>query len=151
MIQVKGTFNLLATAYLSNQDDVKTTPSSALKRYPKYNTTSHEAIEYLGITTPKKNTTLTNTITVAGLDYVKFKLHHLKRSMKTKPERNPHLSAKPKFIFHAGQYPTQSTTVKKKCKEIMDLPTRVPNGTPGNASRRTTPQISPTLPTILSN
>ena len=101
MIQVEGTYLLLTSSYLSTQDDVNTISTSAPKRYSKCTKASHQAMEYLSIATAKKKTIVTKIITVAGLDYVKFKLHHFKRPVKTKAERNPHLSVKPKFIFRA--------------------------------------------------
>ena len=60
------------------------------------------------------------TITVSGLDYLKIKTHHFKRPMKTKAERNKHLSVKPKFIFHSGQHPTPPS-----CEESSDKPSPV--------------------------
>ena len=55
--------------------------------------------------------------------------------MKTEVETNPHLSVKPKFIFHAEQYLTQSTTfAKQRYKERMGFLTIVPGGANGSAS-----------------
>ena len=62
--------------------------------------------------------------------------------MKTKVERNSHLSIKSKFIVRAGQHPKQSITVKKqRYKEIMELPTGVSRGMPGNALSLTAPLL----------
>ena len=54
MIQVKGTFILLAQAYLSPKDDVNTISTSALKQYSKYIKASHEVMKYLSITPAKE-------------------------------------------------------------------------------------------------
>ena len=72
----------------------------ALMWYPKCITTSHITIEYLSITTAKQG-----TITVAGLDYVSFKLNHLKRPTTIEDKRTPLLSVKPRFIFRTGHHP----------------------------------------------
>ena len=54
LIQVKGTFILLAPAYLSTQDDANVILTSALNQYSKYIKASHEVMEYLSIMTSKK-------------------------------------------------------------------------------------------------
>ena len=112
----------------------------------KFTKAIHEVVmEPLSIKTAKK-TIITTTITIAGLDYVKFKIHHFKRLTKTKAEINPNLSIKPKIIFHAGQHPLQSITVKKqRCKEILELSTNVPDGAPGSVLNVAVPQIPPPL------
>ena len=116
MIQVEGTFVLLAPAYPSTQNNTNTISTSALKlkRYSRCAKASHAVMEYLSITTAKKRIRITKLITVAALDYAQFKLHNFKRPMKTKIERNPHLSDKLEFIFRAGQHPTKSTTVGRQ-------------------------------------
>ena len=121
----------LAPIYLSTQDNVNTISTSATKRYSKCaKVRSHKLMEYLIITITKNESTVTETINLAGLDYVKFKLHHFKRSTKTKVERNPLIYVKPKFIFCTGQHPTQSQyessrkphiTMKKKEHNIAKL------------------------------
>ena len=98
-----GSFVILAPAYLSTKDDVCTISPGALKRYSKCSEASHEALEYLKITTSNKRTVMIKVETAAGLDYVKLKVHHFKRPMKTKLQRNPFLFVRPKqLIFRSG-------------------------------------------------
>ena len=66
---------------------------------------SNEKLEYHK---RKEQNTITQIITVAGLDYRKFKIHHFKRPTETKAEQNPRLYVNPKRIFRVGQHLTQS-------------------------------------------
>ena len=78
-----GTYVLLAPAYLSTKDDVNTISPSALKRYSKCTRAIHAASECFEVEMTTKTTRM-KIQTVAGLDYTKLKLHHLRRPMQTK-------------------------------------------------------------------
>ena len=52
--------------------------------------------------------------TAAGLDCVKIKLHHFKRPMETKLQRNPFLFVRPKqLIFRSGMEPQDPTSINR--------------------------------------
>ena len=90
--------------------------TSALKQYSKCTQANHEALEHLIITDRKNSTTTFKTISAAGLDYVKLKVHHSKRPIKTKAERNKYLSVRPKFIFKSGQHPNKTQNGNTSCE-----------------------------------
>ena len=85
-------FILLAPAYLSTQDNVKTISPGALKRYSNCTQSTHVALESLVITINHNTYTLPTTI-AGGLNYINLKLHHFTHPLKTKLFQNPHLRA----------------------------------------------------------
>ena len=101
--EVDGVFIILAPSYLSTKDDVCTISPGALKRYSKCKKATHEALEYLEIVTNKNQKIRIKADQAAGLDYVKIKIHHFKRPMRTKAERNPHFSVKPKLLLKTSR------------------------------------------------
>ena len=92
-------FVTLAPCYLSEPDDVCTISPGALKRYSKCKEARHEALDYLIVTTSENVTTKLKLKTAAGLDYVQLLVHHYKRPLTSKSERNPHLVVKPRLVF----------------------------------------------------
>jgi hypothetical protein len=109
-----GNFVLLAPSYLSTKDDVCTISPGALKRYSKCKEATHEAFEYLKITTSNNRSVKMKVETAAGLDYVKLILHHFRRPMKTRLQRNPFLRIRPKeFIFRSGKEPQDPASINR--------------------------------------
>ena len=113
-----GEFIILAPAYLSKKDDVCTISPGALKKYSKCIKAEHEALEHLKITTKKKRTYTFKVESVAGLDYAKIKLHHFNSPLKTKLQRNPHLSVLPKLIFN----PSRAVEAAESVGELNESP-----------------------------
>ena len=107
-----GNYVILAPAYLSKKDDVNTISPGALKCYSKCIEAKHEALEYFQLTTSNKKSYKLSVETVAGLDYVKLGVHHFKRPMQTKMQRNPHLTVQPKFIFRSGIQPIKHDSIE---------------------------------------
>ena len=105
-----GVFVLLAPAYLSERDNVNTCSPGALVRYSGCTEAVHSAMHSFRVTFKGKKYSLPIK-TVAGLDYATIKIHHFKRPIKTKYERNAYLKVRPKFVFAGSnsQMPDQDT------------------------------------------
>ena len=95
-------FVLLAPAYFSEKDDVNTISPGALKIYSELSEATHEPLEHLNLKTKKGQEVKIPVDTVSGLDYVKLKLHHFQQPLRTKTERHPIVTVKPKLIYRSA-------------------------------------------------